>query len=212
MIVGTGVTAWSEPRSGSAVVRRLSAGETVGIIRKVSGQDWIVADQTWDIASQPWHNTWYQIEGGGYVYAAWIFIPMEDEVSPTSVSNPTVNVDINSQTLTVEYQGRTIYDAAVTTGKPGFDTPTGTFNVFARVEDELMISSPEQPTAEEYRVEHVLFTQYFQWGGYALHMNYWRPTWVFGNAPTSHGCVGLQLHTAQWLWMAGRNGLTVNIS
>ena len=55
--------------------------------------------------------------------------------------------------------------------------------------------------AEEYHVKNVLYIQYFDRAGCALHLNYWQPDSVFGAYPTSHGCVGLRLHDAQWLWL-----------
>jgi lipoprotein-anchoring transpeptidase ErfK/SrfK len=62
-----------------------------------------------------------------------------------------------------------------------------------------------------YDVERVLFTQYFDQKGNALHLNYWRPDDVFGNTATSHGCVGMQLHDAQYFWLFGEPGMRVEI-
>lgn len=57
----------------------------------------------------------------------------------------------------------------------------------------------------------MLFTQYFDRNGNALHLNYWRPESVFGTTPTSHGCIGLLLHDAQWFWLFGEPGMRVEI-
>ena len=62
-----------------------------------------------------------------------------------------------------------------------------------------------------YDVERVLFTQYYDRSGDALHLNYWRPKQVFGHTATSHGCVGMQLHDAQWFWLFGAPGMRVEI-
>ena len=62
-----------------------------------------------------------------------------------------------------------------------------------------------------YDVERVLFTQYFDRSGNALHLNYWRPHSVFGNSRTSHGCIGLELHEAQFLWLFAEAGMRVEI-
>jgi len=34
---------------------------------------------------------------------------------------------------------------------------------------------------------------------------------VYGNTPTSHGCVGLQLHDAQYFWLFGAPNMRVEI-
>ena len=62
-----------------------------------------------------------------------------------------------------------------------------------------------------YDVERVLFTQYFDQQGNALHLNYWRPHSVFGSTATSHGCVGMELHEAQYFWLFGAPGMRVEI-
>jgi hypothetical protein len=65
--------------------------------------------------------------------------------------------------------------------------------------------------AEAYNVKNVLYTQYFDSLGDALHLNYWQPDGVFGSARTSHGCVGLYIHDAQWLWLFTQGGVRLEI-
>jgi lipoprotein-anchoring transpeptidase ErfK/SrfK len=103
----------------------------------------------------------------------------------------------------------------VTTGKSGYDTPQGHYQLWpsGRVYNETMTSSQAaiDDPAEAYNVKNVLYTQYFTGQGDALHLNYWQPEWVFGAQPTSHGCVGLMLHDAQWLWLFVQSGTMLNI-
>jgi len=113
-------------------------------------------------------------------------------------------VDVNlSRQITTAVDGATPLRAIyVTTGMPGFETPTVTFRVIIRVEDERMTSDglgipPDNP--DGYDLSHVMYTQYFTNQGHALHDNYWRPDSVFGAVPTSHGCVGMELDDAYFL-------------
>lgn len=114
-------------------------------------------------------------------------------------------VDVNlSQQVTTAMDGpnavRIIY---VTTGMPGWETPTGTFRVLRRIEDETMKSDSlgiPIDSPDGYDLQHVMYTQYFTSMGHALHDNYWRPDSVFGSQATSHGCVGMQLNDAKFLW------------
>lgn len=114
-------------------------------------------------------------------------------------------VDVNlSEQITVVMDGttpvRVIY---VTTGMPGWDTPTGTFHILRRVEDETMSSTSLGIPVDGpggYYLQHVMDTQYFTDEGHALHDNYWQPDSVFGSQATSHGCVGMQIEDADFLW------------
>lgn len=114
-----------------------------------------------------------------------------------------IEVNLSTQTL-IAYEGdtpvRTIY---VSTGKPGWETPTGTFYIWKRVADETMDSETygvPHDAPGGYYVHDVYYTQYFDDSGDALHANWWSPVDAFGNYPTSHGCVGMTTSRAAWLW------------
>lgn len=110
-----------------------------------------------------------------------------------------VDVDLSQQTATAMVGDTAVYTALVTTGKPGWETPVGTWYIVARVENETMTSS--SIGAEEYYVlEDVLYTQYFTTVGHALHLNYWRDDSYFGRVPSSHGCVGMRYADARFFW------------
>jgi lipoprotein-anchoring transpeptidase ErfK/SrfK len=124
---------------------------------------------------------------------------------PSDVGQHEHWVDVNlSKQMTIAVDGTTPVRAIyVTTGMPGFDTPTGTFHVMYRVEDETMTSSSigiPLDSDDGYDIPHVMYTQYFTSQGHALHDNYWRPDSVFGAQATSHGCVGMELDDAHFLW------------
>lgn len=215
-IVGSGVGAWSEPRTSSTRLRSLAQGEPVVIQRTVSGEAWVIAGQTWEVAEQDWQDRWYELVGGGFVYAAWVYVPAEGERHALDVPAGKLQVQVDPATnaLAASVDGAVIYRAKVTTGKPGYETPPGewTVNATGRIEDERMTSAGSgYPDSERYDVQHVLFTQYFTGAGHALHLNYWRPLDYFGAVSSSHGCVGLLLHDAQWLWLAGYAGMPVQV-
>jgi lipoprotein-anchoring transpeptidase ErfK/SrfK len=95
-----------------------------------------------------------------------------------------------------------VHRAWSTTGKDGWETPEGEFRINRRVYNETMTSAaigiPEGP--DSYVLTDVLYTQYFTYEGHALHLNYWRPNWVFGAARTSAGCVGMRYDDAAFFW------------
>jgi len=217
LVVGDGVVVRSKPstREG-AVVRRLQNLEEITILGAVAGEQWIVGDQTWAMVPPAWSRTWYQVEDG-FIYGAFVFVPEPGEVSPFIQSRAprSIEVSLSRQRLTVYVGEEAVYTASVTTGKPGYETPAGTYTVgsWGRVFNETMTSSQAaiSDPAEEYHVKNVLYTQYFNNLGDALHLNYWQPESVFGAQPTSHGCVGLMLHDAQWLWLFVQPGTKLTI-
>jgi len=146
------------------------------------------------------------------------------DYAPESVGVPVPNnvvpgqhwVDVN---LSEQVAVAMIGDAAkrtvlVTTGQPGWETPTGQFRIVYRVADERMTSEAlgiPRWGPDGYDLDHVLYTQYFTDVGHALHDNYWRPDSVFGREATSHGCVGMREQDALFIWNHVSNGALVNI-
>jgi lipoprotein-anchoring transpeptidase ErfK/SrfK len=108
--------------------------------------------------------------------------------------------------------------AIVSTGSPGWETPVGLHYIQERVADETMDGSTLNHLTMDawhaartsYKLDHVLYTQYIDGLGDALHDNYWLPTTRFG-IPHSHGCVGMQLADAQWFWNWADYGVPVLI-
>ena len=142
--------------------------------------------------------------------------PSVPAADPPLVPGPEVQgerwIDVNTeaQTTTAMIGDRPIYTSLVTTGKDGWETPHGTFQILYRVPDETMTSAAIG--AEEYYVlKHVLYTQYFTNEGHALHLNYWRDDSYFGNQRSSHGCVGMRLADAKFFWDFATFGTHVTI-
>ncbi|HWO93507.1 MAG TPA: L,D-transpeptidase, partial [Dehalococcoidia bacterium] len=113
-------------------------------------------------------------------------------------------MNLTDQTATLMAGETPVWTALVTSGREGWETPTGTFYIGLRVENETMTSESLgiSPEDEFYHLEDVLFTQYFTNEGHALHLNYWQPEYVFGNTPTSHGCIGMFYDDALYFWQA----------
>jgi lipoprotein-anchoring transpeptidase ErfK/SrfK len=135
---------------------------------------------------------------------------------PPAIPGPEVSgerwvlVDLASQTASAMVGESVYYTALVTTGKDGWNTPPGEFRILYRVENETMTSAAIG--AEEYYVlEDVLYTQYFTNRGHALHLNYWREPYYFGNIRSSHGCVGMRLEDAEFFWNFATHGTRVVI-
>jgi lipoprotein-anchoring transpeptidase ErfK/SrfK len=122
-----------------------------------------------------------------------------------------IAVNLTTQRATAFVGAEPVYVARVTTGVPGWETPTGDFRIYVRIENETMDSLTigiPRDDAWGYYLENVYFTQYFV-GGIALHYNYWRADSYFGNVPSSHGCVGMRYDDAKFFWDFAATGTRV---
>jgi len=120
-----------------------------------------------------------------------------------------VDVDLTTQRMNAVVGKKVIYTATISSGKKGWETPTGTYHIMYRVENETMTS--ESIGAEEYyRLENVLYTQYFTNEGHALHYSWWKTPASFGT-PSSHGCVSETLRDAEYFWNFANVGTRVTI-
>ncbi|MCT7951113.1 L,D-transpeptidase [Ancylothrix sp. C2] len=100
-----------------------------------------------------------------------------------------IQIDVKRQRLYAWEGNKQVLALVISTGKKGFETPPGTFNiqskhVFAKME------------GEDYNVPDVPFTMYYH-NGYAIHGAYWHNN--FGT-PVSHGCTNLAVDRAEWLF------------
>lgn len=218
IVVGGPVNVRAEPTTASPIVGTLADLAPVSVTAIVQGENWIIGLQTWPSAQPSWAQDWAALEGGGYVYVAFLFTLSPGEASPlvdAGGAERWIDVDLSEQRARAMVGETPLYAARITSGAPPFESPRGTHAIEpdGRIALERMTASQAGYSAEQarYDVERVLFTQYFDRKGNALHLNYWRPESVFGTTPTSHGCIGLALHDAQWFWLFGEPGMRVEI-
>ncbi|MDJ0763254.1 MAG: L,D-transpeptidase [Myxococcota bacterium] len=105
-----------------------------------------------------------------------------------------IDIDLSEQTL-VAYEGvRPVFATLISSGKPGFETPEGTFRIYAK---HISITMDDPDAGEEaYSIEDVPWTQYFK-DSFALHAAFWHNR--FGRV-RSHGCVNLSPRDARRLF------------
>jgi len=180
-----------QPQSASAVARPLDFGAPVTIVDWVDGEQVIEGD-----------GIWAQADDGTFVYGRDIGRSAPVQPPPLPSDAPRIGkwIDIHlTQQLLVAYEGReAVRTVVITTGKPGWETPEGFFEINTRVANETM-DSGSIGADEFYKLEDVLFTQYFTDRGHALHFAWWKTPATIGR-PGSHGCVNLLLDDARFLW------------
>ncbi len=98
-----------------------------------------------------------------------------------------ISINKSTQRMTVAVDGRVQYNWPVSTGRPGYDTPSGTFRPFRM---DLKHRSTEYDNAP------MPYSIFFTGSGDAVHGTYERG---LGRA-VSHGCVRLSVRNAAVLW------------
>ncbi|MBA2278490.1 MAG: L,D-transpeptidase family protein [Chloroflexia bacterium] len=190
----------AEPTTTSRVVTELIYGDAVTVV------DWVKGEEVFEGA-----DGWARLEDGGFIYARNVgrAAPVMPPSPPTNAPAQGRWIDVHlTQQLIVAYEGRTpVRTVVTTTGMPGWETPEGSFAINTRVANETMTA--EAIGAEgHYKLEDVLFTQYFTDVGHALHFAWWRTPETIGR-PGSHGCLNLLLDDARFFWEWATIGTTV---
>ena len=90
-----------------------------------------------------------------------------------------ITIDKSAQLMTVERDGRALYQWPVSTGKAGYDTPSGKFKAFRMERDHY---------SKEWDDAPMPFSIFFTQKGHAIHGSL--DTKNIGR-PASHGCVRL---------------------
>ncbi len=111
-----------------------------------------------------------------------------------------LQTNIDAHTTTCLRNGEVVKVLAVSTGKPGYETMTGTKLImqkdFKTVMDSASYGVNDGP--ESYRLE-VYYAQRITWSGEYFHAAPWADA-SHGNNNVSHGCTGMSDSDAEWLF------------
>jgi len=105
-----------------------------------------------------------------------------------------IDINLSAQTLTLLEGGTPVFTCLISSGKPGYDTPTGEFRVYSKDRITPMGTTPE--AVEFYYIPDVPFVLWF-YGGYSIHGAYWHDE--FGHV-RSHGCVNVTVSNAEYIF------------
>lgn len=174
----------------------------------------------WEKSKDPWFvplgeqlakrynlDTSAQPQGDVPTYDEELFVEPEPEIPGFKPNGGELWIEVNlSEQYMNVWQGDTVINGTyVSTGRPGFDTPTGTFYINTMLESDDMEGVLG---GEYYNVPAVPYVMYFTDVGHAIHGTYWHNN--FG-AVMSHGCVNLPMDFAAWLYSIATIGTRVEI-
>lgn len=150
---------------------------------------------------------WIQISESAWVLDEYV-ARVDPEVSkPDAVeSDRWIEVNLAEQTVTVYEDQQLVYATVASSGRSGFWTQPGTFQVWAKLErDNITGGSPGSDGY--YFLENVPWVLYFDQAR-ALHGTYWHNR--FGS-PRSRGCVNLSPADAGWVYQFAQEGTWVHV-
>jgi hypothetical protein len=76
-------------------------------------------------------------------------------------------------------------------------TRPGFYRILRRVQNETMDSRTVPDATHKYLLKDVLYTQYFNGDGSAIHYNWWAVSWGY---PGSQGCLGMRMNGSKFMW------------
>ncbi len=214
-------TGWANvrtaPTTSSAIVTTYAPNTSLTVYATVSGQAVWNNDANWDRISKPGSPA-------QYMYAELISLASSAGSTgfvPSSQSK-VIEVSLSRSWLYAYENGKQVFNAAVITGRSTLPTPTGTFHVFAKLSPTTFYSPWPVGSPYYYAPTYINYALEFLAGGYFLHDTSWHSVygpgtnnwhydpvdgWQFG----SHGCVGMPLSAAHWLYNWTPIGTTVQI-
>ncbi len=127
---------------------------------------------------------------------------LREDVQSTFTVQPSKLIDVNltEQKVRAYDNNQLVRTLICSSGSQATPSLTGTYTVYAKA-DKVNMSGPG------YNAPNVPWVLMFN-GDYTIHGNYWATR--FG-VPTSHGCVGLPVPDAHWLWDWAPIGTVVRI-
>ena len=181
----------SEPSTASKILQTLDYGASVSV------SQWLKGEEVFEGA-----DMWAKVGDGHFVYSRNVGRNAPILPTPLPVDAPTwgqwLDINLTQQLMTV-YDGTTpLRTIVVTTGMAGWETPPGYYTILSRVANETMTSGAIGAESF-YRLDDVLFTQYFTDFGHALHFAWWRTRETIGR-PGSHGCINMLLDDSRYIW------------
>jgi hypothetical protein len=146
-----------------------------------------------------------QPQGDIPTYDEALFIPPDPQPRRGNGGEHWIEINLSAQYL-IAWEGDVpVNETYVSTGRPGFDTPTGTYFINSKIDSQDMEGILG---GEYYNVPAVPWVMYFTDVGHAIHGAYWHANfgWVM-----SHGCVNLPMDFAEWLYYWADYGTRVEI-
>jgi len=115
-------------------------------------------------------------------------------------ASKSIDVDLSKQRIYAKENGRIVFSGAISSGKSGHNTPTGSFRILEKEKFHISNKYPEPHGGAKMPYMHRLTR-----GGIAIHAGY------LPGYPASHGCIRVSRATAKRLWRWSHTGIKVRV-
>jgi len=152
---------------------------------------------------------WYMIGPNQWIEQRLLAVVEPDPTPPDGVDpeGRWISVNLYEQTVTAYEAGELKFATVSSTGRNGFWTKPGLFQVWAKLERTDMSGGVPGDADNYYFLQDIPWVLYFDQGR-ALHGTYWHAK--FGT-PTSRGCVNLGFADANWFFEFSQMGSWVYV-
>ncbi|WP_254150974.1 L,D-transpeptidase [Candidatus Chloroploca mongolica] len=133
-------------------------------------------------------------------------VPAPASPAPSPRGGKGIIVDLSDQWLYAYEGDRMVFDAPVSTGRDGFNTPVGRYAIYAKVRSQTMSGCIGGECWNVPNVPHAMYIV----GDVALHGTYWHNQFGTG-VRRSHGCINLPLNAAAWVYEWAPTGTPVTV-
>ncbi|HET9660710.1 MAG TPA: L,D-transpeptidase family protein [Thermomicrobiales bacterium] len=193
---------WQGATLGDTNVRAEPSTQSEAIELKTDRSSIVVVDWVKGEELFPGADEWSKLEGQGYIYSRNVGRNAPVLPTPLPKNAPKtgrwIDVQLTQQLITLYDDRDPVRVVVTTTGMAGWETPEGEFTILWRVPNETM-SSGAIGAEHFFKLEDVLYTQYFTDEGHAIHYAWWRTPETIGR-PGSHGCLNVLLDDSAFMW------------
>ncbi|GCE23956.1 L,D-transpeptidase family protein [Dictyobacter kobayashii] len=212
----------SSPYSDGSLLGSAAPGTTLTIYGSIIGEN--------PGTTSTWYRVSDQQSTPQYVYSGVVSTSAltQSNWNPANTASvpatgKAIIINITNQWLYAYQDGQQITSSAITTGRPGLDTPIGTFQIFNKESPTTFYSIWPSGSPYYFAPTRIQFALEFLSAGYFIHDAFWRndygpgsniPHYIpgYGTESGSHGCVNVPYGTMSWLYNWADIGTTVEIT
>ncbi|MHB1054605.1 MAG: L,D-transpeptidase [Thermoleophilia bacterium] len=167
--------------------------------------NWLAPDRLEFVPNAPWEHlqdVTIRLKGGVQQLrgVSGGFVEADAQGTFTTAPYKSIDVDVTNQVVTLVEDGKVVDSFLCSTGAVGTDTPLGDYTIYAKLTAVDM-------RGPGYFAPKVPWVMVFK-GDFTMHGNYWATS--FGRR-SSHGCVGLPVDTAKYVFDWTPMGTTIHI-
>lgn len=140
---------------------------------------------------------WYEVGPDEWIPSLKARMVTIDTTTPPGVEGDRwINIDLYNQTLSVYENNELVFATVVATGSGDLYSDPGTYQIYQKIELDVMQGSYTSDRSDFYYLENVPWAMYYN-HAQALHGIYWPALLGFTQ---SHGCVNMFPGDAHWLY------------